>query len=214
MAHRLGFLPDVDSALDLPLADLAVLAVRALVTLERADVARVDGMAACPLCGVELELTFPLPGPDGGANPPPTEAHVATSIGILALRAVSSRDLLMIRGSRNPVEELLARCAMTAEGLPADAADLRKPDMDAIDAACEQLAGWAGLRLSTVCSACGKPIEIGLDPVRLWWDQVESSAVALLRQITTLASAFGWSESEVLGLSERRRATYVAMVTG
>ena len=41
----------------------------------------------------------------------------------------------------------------------------------------------------------------------------EARARALLAAVHTLARAYGWSEPDVLALSEQRRAAYLEMVT-
>ena len=42
--------------------------------------------------------------------------------------------------------------------------------------------------------------------------ELEAQAKRLLRSVHVLASAYGWSESEILALSEARRDAYVELV--
>jgi hypothetical protein len=51
-----------------------------------------------------------------------------------------------------------------------------------------------------------------LDAGVLLWDEIDARARALLAEVHTLASAYGWSEGEILSLGAARRASYLAMV--
>jgi hypothetical protein len=42
--------------------------------------------------------------------------------------------------------------------------------------------------------------------------ELNAAATRLLHDVHTLASAYGWSEGDILAMSEARRARYVAMV--
>ena len=46
----------------------------------------------------------------------------------------------------------------------------------------------------------------------LLWEEIEVRAHVLLGEVHRLASAYGWSEAQILALSPARRASYLAMV--
>jgi hypothetical protein len=67
-------------------------------------------------------------------------------------------------------------------------------------------------RLALACPGCGEAQEQTLDPVDFLWSQVQAVARRVLVEIHTLASAYGWSEREILGMSDLRRSLYLQMV--
>ena len=70
----------------------------------------------------------------------------------------------------------------------------------------------AETRLTLHCPKCENDWEATLDIVSFLWAEIEARARRLLLEIHTLASAYGWTETEILSLSENRRARYVQMV--
>jgi hypothetical protein len=64
----------------------------------------------------------------------------------------------------------------------------------------------------TVCPQCGAVDLADLDIGRFLWFEVRNAARRLLLEIHELASAYGWSEAAILGMSPQRRQGYLAMV--
>ena len=56
-----------------------------------------------------------------------------------------------------------------------------------------------------------KPFLLRIDPAL--WAELEAVARRLAMEVHTLASAYGWSESEILSLSDARRRLYLEMVS-
>jgi hypothetical protein len=67
-------------------------------------------------------------------------------------------------------------------------------------------------RLTLECPKCGNRWEDTLEFAAFLWAEIEARAKRLLFEIHTLASAYGWTEAEILALGDRRRATYLEMV--
>jgi hypothetical protein len=70
----------------------------------------------------------------------------------------------------------------------------------------------AEVTFSFSCPACSNAGNAALDIVAFIWEEIEARAKRLLFEIHRLASAYGWTEREILGLSEHRRALYVEML--
>lgn len=184
---------DDGDPVDLPLAerDRRLLAVRA-GTFGPMLPTRVT----CPNCGMELEmdldvrqLAAALPPDKGGS-------------GDGRLRPLSSRDLAAVSGMEavEMARTLRARLAETAEG----------DDAETLDRQIEEVAEQAELAARVACADCGAEWYETLDvPAHVWAD-VETAALRLLGEVAELASAFGWSEREVLSLTPARRAAYLA----
>jgi hypothetical protein len=50
------------------------------------------------------------------------------------------------------------------------------------------------------------------DAGSLLWEEIDARARALLAEVHQLAAAYGWSEGQILALSDRRRAVYLDLV--
>ncbi len=86
-----------------------------------------------------------------------------------------------------------------------------------VEAVGEQMAladPLAEIRLALRCPECGDEAEETLDVVSFVWAQIAARAQRLLWEVHAIASAYGWSEAEVLSLSSARRALYLEMVQG
>ncbi len=64
------------------------------------------------------------------------------------------------------------------------------------------------------CPACGHEWRGTLDIARFIWAEIEARVRRLVWEIHTFASAYGWTETDVLSLSSARRALYLEMVHG
>ncbi len=70
----------------------------------------------------------------------------------------------------------------------------------------------AEIVLSFECPACQCVREQVLDLPEFFWAELEVAAKRILREVHLLAGAYGWSEREILALSDARRAMYLQMV--
>jgi hypothetical protein len=70
----------------------------------------------------------------------------------------------------------------------------------------------AEISLSLSCPACSSGWELGLDIVNFFWREIQAGARRLLLEVDALARAYGWGESEILGMSSARRQLYLEMV--
>jgi len=129
----------------------------------------------------------------------------------LRLRAPSLRDLAAVAAlqAEDAARRLLARCTLAGAVDTLDAATRAQAE-----AALETLDPQADLALALRCAACGQEDVATLDPAALLWDEIASRARALLQQVHQLASAYGWSEPQVLALPPARRAHYLALIGG
>jgi hypothetical protein len=69
------------------------------------------------------------------------------------------------------------------------------------------------LRIAVTCPECDAAWDVVFDPGTYLWHELDAAAIRVLREIDALASAYGWSEEQILALSPRRRAIYLRMVT-
>jgi len=198
---------------DLPLGEVtaSLLQLRAASFGERLR-AHVD----CERCGQRLELNLAV---HALLQPEPAGAR-DVAVGGLRLRPPCLRDLAAVaheHDAERAARSLLARCMLDAPAdMAADAAiDAAAPSADslrAIEDALDAADPNADLAFDVHCEACGHVGSAQLDAGELLWDEIDAHARALLGEVHLLASAYGWSEREILALSAARRATYLSMV--
>ena len=128
-----------------------------------------------------------------------------------AFRLPSSRDLSIAAHESDPMAaavSVLQRCSLD----PASLAGMSAEEMEEVG---EQMAladPLAEIRVTLQCPACNQESEETLDISGFVWAEIEARARRLLWEVHALASAYGWSEAEVLSLSTLRRARYLEMV--
>jgi len=208
-------LADPASLLDLPVGLVGLLGIRCFLT---SFGPRVDALTACQACGATLDVALSLtellpgqsdvPGLDGAEEPP--ERTLPLARGVVTVRSPTVRDLLAAAADRDPRGELVRRCAQRA-GSAVEVADLGPGELALVDEALEELSGVGLITARAACPDCGQPVAALLDPAALLWQQVQGAAPALLRDVATLAAAFGWSEREILALPAARRHVYLQL---
>jgi hypothetical protein len=190
------------------LADSAALAVR---ELRNAYGDQLETTWACDACGETLELTLPL-AELSLASAAEQEIAVSTETsGELVVRSPTTRDLVEISGASSPAAELLERCVRDRDGRPCSIDTLTDQDREVVETSAEQLTGLAALVVRTRCSACDAQIDVPVDAVSLWWEQVCAAAGALMSETARLARAFGWSEADIVAMTPLRRQAYLAL---
>ena len=87
-----------------------------------------------------------------------------------------------------------------------------RPDarwLERLEAALESADPHADLSLSLTCSACAATWTTPLDIASYLWVELEDRARQLLDEVHHLARAYGWSEREILSLTQERRTAYL-----
>lgn len=64
------------------------------------------------------------------------------------------------------------------------------------------------------CPDCHNSWNSAFDILNYLWLEIDNWAKKMLREVAVLARAFGWSESEILGLSYNRRKMYLDLISG
>ena len=181
---------------------------------------RLVSVVACPNCGGQLQLTFDAADLDVAeslAAPGAERLTLARPPYTLRYRLPNSTDVLAA-GQSESVEAarrlLLQRClesaerdqaAVTPEDLPAEV-------VDALAAQMAQADPQADLQVDVSCPSCGKAWATTLDVAAYLWAEIDRWAQRLLREVHTLASAYGWSQSDILALSAARRQAYLELI--
>jgi hypothetical protein len=182
---------------------------------------QLETVADCPGCGERLESSFTTLGIRvQPAVVPPRQAsfHLSEQGCDIEYRLPSSGDLLAAVESTSDIagasEELLRRCVIDArlDGASLDLAKLPSTVMTRLADDMRQRDPGAEVRMALSCPICGHAWSATFDIVSYLWSEIEDWAQRLLADVCVLATACGWSERDILGLSPTRRQIYLDMV--
>lgn len=197
---------------DLSVADRQYLVRRLATLLGR------DGLwltATCGACGHAFDfhvLQSGLPVKQAAGEGPVAVAD--TSLGRCRIRLATGADQEVIAGIEDEdeaVRALVARCLLS---LGDEEASFDEPpaftedDLARIDEALEEVAPEVALRARGRCPECREPNEVWLDP----YHALDRPGGALFREVHALATAYHWSEAEILGLARSRRRIYLGLI--
>jgi len=177
---------------------------------------RIEATAECPRCGERLELAF---GTNdicaGDAEPPaPHESLRLERAGYEVVYRLPTTADLSEMGAGEGRNVLLKRCVevarfgvqdVDAEGLPDEV-------VTAIAAGMAEADPQAEVRIAVTCPSCSNEWSPMFDIVGFLWGEIEDWAERLLLDVHALASAYGWSERDIVAMSPRRRRFYLDMV--
>jgi len=164
------------------------------------------GHTDCPNCGERLEIELDARQLQDGELPLPEPPQYECADG-RRFRLPNSGDLIAISGMEDvdhAARELFSRCSLsdTGTGLETDAPDIEK--------GLAALAADRAFRLDLACVACNERWLFDFDPAGFVWEEIRARALELLDEVDQLASAYGWSEADILAQSEVRRAAYLS----
>lgn len=209
--------PDELATLSVGRRDAALLRLRAW-TFGSEITATVD----CPACDERVELTATVDellvedpsGPSSGPDEPITLSVGDTS---LVLRLLGSRDLAALPVAASLDErrrELFRRIVLDARagGEPLDPERLSPEVVEAAMSRLAEADPQADIELALVCPGCGHGWSADFDITAFFWREIEAWVLRTLREVQTLATAFGWAEREILALSAWRRSAYLQLV--
>ena len=153
--------------------------------------------AQCP-CDVEIELELPQ-----AADELPEGGTLTIGGDSVAYRAPNSYDLAAAAAASDAADAttlLRTRCVC---------ADLSDEDSAAADRALETLCSPSAIEIAAVCPACGARFAPLVDIGEILWREFSAYARRLLDDVDALATKYGWSEPDILALSDARRQCYI-----
>jgi hypothetical protein len=182
---------------------------------------RVDLVSHCPSCGTAAQFTsdcgtlLALPGPAGAER-----SHRVESEGYAVdFRLPTTADV--DEASEYDTEDAFAACllercihACARDGRSIALRDVPERVLDAVSRRMEALDPAARLAFAIECPGCATRWDAALDVEEVIWTKLQAAAERLLLDVDTLARAYGWTERDVLALSDVRRAAYLQIVTG
>ena len=179
---------------------------------------QLHGLASCPACAERLEFSFNAA--DVLANgEPPAELSGRCAGYDLRFRLPNGADLVALAREMapgGPRVTLFRRCLLEVRAGERPVAPEELTD-EVIAWAAERMAEAdpnADLRLALTCPACSHNWQLAFDVAAFFWEELHAWARGLLREVHSLAQAYGWREADILALSPARRRFYLELVSG
>lgn len=175
-----------------------------------------EAWTSCAHCGEKVELKM-----DAGAMiatyRPDEQEHATVTMGTERFRLPTTRDVANALGGASALPDPGAGAVRLARSCLLDRAGLEEPDwtddqLEEIGTRMAEADPLAEILLEFTCPECGTSSNGSLDIAAFLWEEIEAEARRLLYDVHLLASAYGWSEPEILALSRPRRRLYVDMV--
>lgn len=200
---------------------------RLLAWRERLFGSEIRGLVECPRCGRPLELSFTVPPFSGPREPRDAqrgglehEWRLELAGVTVDFRPLDTYDLSSAEGAPDAVAaraRLLERCVVGARDgaghvLVADGlSDQLVAELSSRLAALDPL---VDVQLGASCDGCGHAWDAPFDVAQFLWSEIEAATRGLLADVHELATAYGWSEPDVLALTPERRQAYLELVRG
>jgi hypothetical protein len=182
---------------------------------------RLTGTAVCCKCSERLEIDFcsrdilaSIATMDLGKLGP----FIFNTDGFdIDFRLPNSIDIMataVCKDISTAKQMIIKRCVLKAgnKGGEITAEQLPTETLEAISCEMGRLDPGGDIMLECICPKCGhKWLEI-FDITRFLYKEIDAWAHHILIEVHILASAYGWSESDILAMSSRRRQAYLDMV--
>ena len=175
------------------------------------------GLADCPHCEEALVFSFGVSDIRLVAEVEEATSYDFSLNGyLLRFRLPNSFDLGAIAGVGDVTSAhqlLLQRCVLEAEREGQAVSELPPDVVAGLVTQMGHCDPQADVTFDLSCAACGHQWEVLFDIVAFLWPKISARAKRLLRNVHTLARAYGWREADILSMSAVRRQFYLEMVT-
>jgi hypothetical protein len=177
-------------------------------------------VTTCLACGEDLEFVVELATllATADAARPPEPVHVdGWEVTWRPLSTTDLRAASRVGDAATADAVLVDRCILRAAPssstgpTPADDAAPSDDVRAAVVAAMAASDPLAEVLVDLVCPGCDGAVVADVVVADLVWAEVASRATRLLEEVAALARAYGWTEPEVLALSDRRREAYLRL---
>ncbi len=178
---------------------------------------QMDCMATCRECGQVNEFSVQV---HDITFEPPEETVGTWQDGELAIwfRQPNNLDLVSaaMEQDLDKARRLLAqRCITRARhrDRDIDASRLPDPAIVAVGEAIRDQDPQVDLHFDIICAACNSTSSILFDVMAFVWLEINRFAQRTLHEVHLLATAYGWSEADILAMSPPRRQFYLDQLT-
>jgi hypothetical protein len=177
----------------------------------------VEAVTACPRCQERVTVQVSLADMRSASAPPVERVTVVEGAYRVEARLPTAVDL-DAAAACGDVEDarslLVERClvAATREGRPLPGGGLPAAMVSALGRHMAEADPLADVSLRLTCAACSNIWSVPFEIQSFLWSALGAWAARVLDEVHELASAYSWSENEILGLSPWRRRRYLDRV--
>ncbi|MGW7366348.1 T4 family baseplate hub assembly chaperone [Streptomyces sp. NPDC054841] len=181
---------------------------------------RMQVRVECASCGEAMEFDLDATLLGARTRTPAGPLRVEEGEWVVEFRLPTVADLAAAGTAPDPVEArrlLLARCTVSAaRGGAAVAPEqlagaLPERVAQRLAEMAEESDPAADVTLNVACPECGEATPAELDITSYLWTELDNWARDLMLDVHLLATAYGWSEPEILALSPLRRRYYLEL---
>ncbi len=179
----------------------------------------INCLECCPGCRVPLELSFRSSDlKTECSDPPENPFSILSGEYEINFRLPNSRDLLSISACRevNEAKQMMLEHCITGIRRNGEISrcDILLPNdaMGKISERMSEIDPQADVEVNLICPSCGFKWHKIFDIAAFFWKEIDVWAFRTLREVHVLASAYGWSEMEILSMSPWKRQFYLEMV--
>ena len=176
-----------------------------------------SSVTECPHCGAAIEFAL-----DTRELQQPGHEYALLCLTIagisLQFRQINSADLAAVAAStdvqhaRRKLAELCVIEATQVGGKQVDVAQLPEEVMQALANQLAKADGQADIALDLRCPGCAGSWPANFEIAPFLWAEITVRAKQLLGEVHALAWTYGWSEADILAMSDARRQFYLGMV--
>jgi hypothetical protein len=185
---------------------------RRLLDLRAAVFGReLDGLDICPECEEPVSFSVLVEELRWEAAPAAAGGLALEADGFeLRFRLPTSADLAAVSRDEDPTvarARLLKLCVLgaTRGGADVSVESLPAAVTEALASSMAESDPQGDVELALECPACGHGWRAWFDVASFLWDEVDAWSRRTLDDVHVLASAYGWSEDEILALGPRRQ---------
>ncbi|HJZ74521.1 MAG TPA: hypothetical protein VKE51_22445 [Vicinamibacterales bacterium] len=183
--------------------------LRLVALTERRTGVSLTGRCAAAGCDAPFEFTLPLlalAAREVDVEPVPVRVDADRT---LSLRRPTGDDLRRWRDAQ-PASRAEAVGVMLDSLVIAG--DIRPEDEAVVSASISEIDPLVNFAVSCPCPACGASNDVAIDLEALALDRLAGRQRALVRDVHRFASAYGWTEADVLAIPASRRAEYLRLI--
>ncbi len=176
------------------------------------DISCID---SCPECNETVEMDVHIPdllSQASQSSESPSDGHFSVSYQDLQfnVRKPTSLDienLLSQSQDNRSRHEFILQCVENSE------LSLSKRAVNKIEQEMEKNDPLADIRFLIKCPKCHNEWNALFDIVSVFWHELATEAQKMLSDIHIIASAYHWSETDILSLSPQRRSYYLGCIS-
>jgi hypothetical protein len=180
---------------------------------------KLNVFAKCPQCQGHIEFAMDVANIRVGHSAPvEKENELSVENFNLRFRLLNSLDLAAIVNCNDITAArslIVQRCVLQAnrDGMAISSKELPKEIIDKLVVRLVECDPQSEVLLNLVCPACAHNWQMIFDIVSFFWTEISTQAKRLLREVHTLALAYGWREADILSMSTARRQFYLEMIS-